>query len=632
MAGPIYGEGFIDLKPALSAGFGPALTSLLGPIGPKIATALASPITQGVALAIGAGIALVDIGGKFDEAFDTIRTRTGSTGDALAGLEADFREVFATVPVSMGPAADAIADLNARLGITGQPLQDLSTQFLNLSRITGTDLRANIAGVTRVFGDWGIATDDQGRSLDALFRSSQQTGISVDSLAGTLVQFGAPLRQLGFTFDQSAALVGKFEAEGVNTELVLGSLRIALGKMARDGEDAQTTFQRVTEEIANAGSASEANALALELFGARAGPDMAAAIREGRFALGDLFDAVSTGTETINGAAADTDDWRESMTLLGNNLKLVIEPVATAVFNGLGTLLGWIAGLISGVRDAIADPSSGLGQAFRTIGTVFAGVWDIVSGVIEVFQEGWDRFGRYIWNAVQIYFGPILGFIEGVINAVRAVINTVLALIRGDWEGVWQGIKDFVVGIFEGLKTAIEIPFNAIKDTLSGILDGIKEAWDTVWGGLASAAETFLNAVVTAVKAPINALLGLLESLINTALRGLQAAIDAADFLAGPFINFPDNVFTPVRLARLHAGALARDEALAVVQAGEVVTPSATATRLFDFLDRLAGADLDPTPRGSAALFDGATFNLYGTPDELADQVGRRVGLEVRFA
>lgn len=39
---------------------------------------------------------------------------------------------------------------------------------------------------------------------------------------------------MGFSLEESAAMLGKWEKEGVNTELVIGSLRIAAGKFAKD--------------------------------------------------------------------------------------------------------------------------------------------------------------------------------------------------------------------------------------------------------------------------------------------------------------------------------------------------------------------------------------------------------------
>jgi phage-related minor tail protein len=222
-------------------------------------------------------------------ALDTIRGGTGATGKALDGLNESFKAVFTTVPTSAAQASTAIADLNNRLGLTGAPLEGLSAQMLNLARITKSDVAPTIAATTRVFVDWGIATDKQSSTLDYLSKVSQSTGVGVNGLSQKVVQFGAPLRQTGFDLQASAALLGKFEKEGVNAELVMGSLRIALTKISKAGiTDASAALKQIVQEIQNVGSTGQANAIAVGYFASKAGPDMAAAICEGRFSIFEL--------------------------------------------------------------------------------------------------------------------------------------------------------------------------------------------------------------------------------------------------------------------------------------------------------------------------------------------------------
>ena len=143
----------------------------------------------------------------------------------------------------------AIAEISTRLGLTGKPLQEMAVQMLNLARTAGTDIGPLIAAATRTFGDWSIATSQQSKALDYLFRTSQTTGIGVQQLMEIVVQFGAPMRALGFTFEQAAAMMGKWEKEGVNTELVIGSLRIAAGNFARDNIPLRDGLNETMEAI-----------------------------------------------------------------------------------------------------------------------------------------------------------------------------------------------------------------------------------------------------------------------------------------------------------------------------------------------------------------------------------------------
>jgi TP901 family phage tail tape measure protein len=432
----------------------------------KVAAVAGAAVVAGVAAG---GVALFKVGEQFDAASDKIRVGTGATGKALDGLEKDFKEVVKNVPTDFESASTAIADLNTRLGLTGKPLQDLSADFVNLSRITETDLTTNISEATRAFGDWGIAGEDAGDALDKLFRASQATGASVDSLARQVVQFGAPLRQLGFGFEESIGLLAKFEKEGVNAELVMGSMRIALGKMAREGEPAVETFKRVTEEIKNAGSASEANALALELFGARAGPDMAAAIREGRFELGNLLDTIESGNETIQAASDDTEDFSEKWLKFKNQVLVGLEPLASKVFGAMGSGLDRVIPLlqsmaawfndrvmpvirsfaafvsehiIPAVRDAAATIAEQFQPALQKIEEAFKRNEPEIRKMLDVVKEMW------VWIANNLI--PVLGqvaafMVAGFANSVSHAIDTVGAMVR---------VVETLVG---WLRTAIDV-------------------------------------------------------------------------------------------------------------------------------------------------------------------------------
>lgn len=236
----------------------------LNDFGKNMSKYVSAPI---MAIGAAAFMAAKDISG----ATKIIRKETGATGEDLKDLTKDFKAVFKDVPADAKTTATALGSINTRTGQTGEALRGLTAQMLKLSKLTGSDITPLVAGVTRVFGDWSISTKNQSAAMDYLWKVSQQTGIGIDALTQKVVQFGAPLRQMGFTFEQAAAMIGKWEKEGVNAELVLGSLRIGLVRFAKAGEDAPKALQEAIVKIKEMGSSAQANAAAVELFGARAG-------------------------------------------------------------------------------------------------------------------------------------------------------------------------------------------------------------------------------------------------------------------------------------------------------------------------------------------------------------------------
>lgn len=527
------GTAFVDIQPKIGAGFQGAIAGKLGPIGKAGGIALG----VGVAAGIGGAVALKNIGDTFDEAMDTIRVGTGATGEALTNLGTNFKAVLTEVPTDAQSAAVAIADLNTRLGATGPELETLAAQQLELARITGTDLGTNIEKTTRLLGDWGVGLDGAEDAIDAVFRASQATGPPVSRLSDLLVQYGAPLRQFNFSMEESAALLGKFEKEGVNTELVMGSLRIALGKIAREGGDPAEALAETVEQIKNAGSAGERNALAIELFGARAGPDMAAAIAEGRFELGELFDQITQGGDSIRDAGADTEDYREKWEKLKNRVFVALEPLATRFLELLGNLfdfvadnagpvievisgaLGGISSLFEGVSTGLQNTNSTVGPVIETIKSAFgflrdvattvfgaittviannrdtiAGIMGSIGGIFtrvaelaKVIFDGlrafWERWGGLIMSIFSGAFSNVISILGGAFKVIEGIFDVVLGILTGDWSRAWNGIKS----IFSGVINAIVGIVRNVARTLTNIwhhLFGNGIIPDMIRGGL----------------------------------------------------------------------------------------------------------------------------------------------------
>lgn len=438
--------------------------SSMSSMGAKLTTGLTLPL-------VGAAAALVGIGMKFDQASDSIRAATGATGTQLESLNKSFKTVLGNVPNSVDQVATAIGDLSVRTGRSGTDLESLATQMLNLSRLTGSEIAPLIQSTTRLFGDWSVATENQAGTLDYLFRTSQATGIGVGQLSDLVVQFGAPLRALGFDFETAAAMMGKWEKEGVNLETVLAGMKMGLKNFAKAGEDPAETLGRVIGAIKNAGSAAKENSIAFQVFGQRAGIDMARAIKEGRLDLDQLVASLRNGKETINRAAADTLSLSDRMQLLGNRVMLAAEPLATLFVGALEKLIiraqpfidmlveigTWFANLPTPIQEgaiAIAGFAAVLGPIEYLVGNVamtisaLIGVFRLlgVGGAIQGTTEALQMFGLASEGAMAVagpiaalaaYAAAFVAFGIEVRNAIKDI-------------GAWQFAKEAAAGVFAG--------------------------------------------------------------------------------------------------------------------------------------------------------------------------------------
>lgn len=498
-----------------------------------------------------------------DQAYDTIQARTGATGDTLKALQVDLDNVFKKVPTDAQTAADVISALNQKLGQTGPSLEADAVKLLNMTKLLGGDAKTNTELFGRAMQDAGLPLDESGVLLDKLFVASQKSGLGVDSLMQKLVQFGAPMRNMGFDLDTSIALFAKWEKEGVNAELVMGSLRIAATKFAKDNIPLNEGLADAITKIKGAKDASEALALASGIFGARAAGDMAAAIREGRFDIEDMTAALASSDGAINKTAASTADWGEKWTIFTNKLTLSLAPI--------GDVLRSVAGQAMDMLNAFLERPE-VQKALEDLGTWIADMakkaeeW--LPKVQKWFANLWKWFEDNQWVVVAVLavigaaivawavtsaiaIAPVIIELLPVIVVILLIAAAAVILYLA-WTQNWGGIQEKTAVVWEWLQPKFQALVTWFQNDLPRAMQGLadwlstnipkaiqtlSEAWNTkflpplrvVW---AFVVDIFLPAFIavyrffaTLFMTGLHTLEALLTKLILPALKDVAKAL-----------------------------------------------------------------------------------------------------------
>lgn len=396
--------------------------------------ALAVGVTAITSATATVGTVALKSANEIDEAMSGIARATGATGGVLDGLKETFKNVASDVSNDFSETSDVIGLVNTRLEITGKSLEEVSEQILDASRLNKESSEGFTEEFTRMVGDWSVSVEDAGLAVDKVYLLAQKTGVSMTRLSRMMVQYGSPLRQLGFNFDQAASLLAKFEKEGVNTELVLGSMRIALGKFAREGvDDTTSALAEVIKKIKEAGSTGEANSIALEIFGARAGADMAAAIREGRFAIDDLVESLGKAQGVIDATSKASETLPETMKRMQNSIKTSLEPVGQVM------------------QDLMSDGMD----------------------VMDVFTE-WERKTDVLKQAMESFLDGVgLGSVN--LDNLRAKLDSIdVENIKAGFKKAGEGVK----ALYTAFKTLVDlIPWQFLIDHAKSITTVIVVGW-----------------------------------------------------------------------------------------------------------------------------------------------------------
>lgn len=485
----------------------------------------------GVAVAasvVGIGGALLKIGDNFDQAYDKIRAGTGAVGPQLDQLKDEFRQVVAEVPTDFGKASDAITVVTQKLGEAGPKASAIAEQFLEVSRITKTDLTANLQAGTDALNAWGTTADQQPAKLDEMFRATQASGISFTDLSSQLADVQPVLKSLGFSMDDSIALLATLKKGGVDVSDVMPALSKSLATAAKEGKPASEVFKDTFDIIKNAPNDTAAASTALSIFGARAGPKLAELIREGKLSYEDLAKTIQGGSDTILGAGKDTQDFGEKWELLKNRVLLALEPIASKVFDGIGKAMDKLGPIITKLANwfnnslmpALARFGSWLSQhqpvliaiavvvggalvaafvswaisagaaAVATIAAVApvlligAAIGTLVAGIIYAYQN-WDLFR----NVVDTVASFLTGVVWPAIQAGTALLISTAQDLWSVMQAVWNGIAtvvQFAWGIIQPIWD------NALRPGISLIVNFVEtlaQVWQAQWQAVAGAVQ-----------------------------------------------------------------------------------------------------------------------------------------------
>src|ERR1041385_8616728 len=152
---------------------------------------------------------------QFEKASISIQRATGATGEQLAALDSSFKTLYTQTSQSADALSESLSQIAIRTGATGAQLEQLTKSALNFAKVTGADLLGSVKENQRVFAAWGITTEQQSLALDVMYAAMQRSGMAADKLSNAMATMGPILRNVGFGFTESVALIAAFDKAGL---------------------------------------------------------------------------------------------------------------------------------------------------------------------------------------------------------------------------------------------------------------------------------------------------------------------------------------------------------------------------------------------------------------------------------
>lgn len=518
---------------------------------------------------VDAGKMTVDAWSEIDEALDTVTTKTGLTGDALAELQEIAKDIATGMPTSFQNAGDAVGELNTQFGLTGEKLKSASELLIKYAEINETDISSSAISAKQAIEAYGLTAEDLGMVLDNVTKAAQDTGQSVDTIVQKAIDGAPQIKGLGLSFEEGAALIGKFEKSGVDSSAALSSLSKAAVIYAKDGKTLTDGLNETVSAIQNSTSETEDLSIASEIFGSKAAPRMVDAIQRGAFSFDDLAEAAKSSSGTVSTTFDETLDpidkltqysnqAKEGMAELGGKLLETVIPALEPLMGMLESSVNWftslnetdqqtivILGLVTTavmmLLGAIAPLVIAIGAIGAPVGIVVAAIVGAIAVITLIIQAimNWGAITEWLqstWDSCAAWLSELW---TNIVTTATTAWSNFTAWLSGLWSSVvstgqslWSSFTSSLSNIFSSLITGAQSLWSSFTSTLSNL-----------WSGLVSTGSNLFNNLSSTISGIFNGILSTASNIWNSIKSTISNAIDGAKNAVSNGVNAIKNLF-----------------------------------------------------------------------------------------
>lgn len=211
-----------------------------------------------------------------------------------------------------------------------------------------------------------------------------------------------------------------------------------------------------------------------------------------------------------------------------NALIAIWDAIKTAAMFVFGYIQQFIMFIFNGIQAFWDKWGATITQAFQNYleilrivwTTVFNAIWGFVQLIFNQIKKFWDNWGGLITAQFKTFLGilqavfkatwaTIQNIVETAIKIISSVISLVLNVLKGNWKGAWEDIKNIGKAAWDFVVKQIKIFGDYITNIFGVVKDNLLDIWD---------------GVVAGIKGSINTLIGMVNGMIDR-FNGIKISI-----------------------------------------------------------------------------------------------------------
>ena len=447
-----------------------------------------------------------DLGDKQEKA----AKKSEGFGKALNGLKG--------ITAGVGKAITAVA-VAASLAVTGMAgmvmkASDAASELVDLSNKTGVSVQ----------------------QLQEMQYVGDQLGVSLDTMGGS---YSRLIRAMNNAREGTGAIAEGFATLGVSVVDSNGNLR-----------NSNTVFQETLTALGKMENETEADAIALQLFG-RSAMELNPLIRAGSDEINRMTDeAYKLGaimpTDAVEGLEAFGDEVASLKASFQGNMGML----AAAVLPGFQTLTGTAKEYMGEFTGILRESGGDIGKAGPEIGTFLAKIFtDLAKGLPGMMNTGL----AIIQSLLNAIIASLPAMLPGMISMLQALIGFIATAAPMLIQAAIPIVTQLVLGIVALLPQLMEAGMEILLSLVDGIGSQlpmlIKTAIEMVISlitGIAQALPDLMAMIATLIPEIIITLIESLPLLIDAAIQLILALIDGLVIALPILIEYTPKIITAI--------------------------------------------------------------------------------------
>lgn len=173
------------------------------------------------------------------------------------------------------------------------------------------------------------------------------------------------------------------------------------------------------------------------------------------------------------------------------------------------------------IQQTVGSFIDGIKERLNSIGIT-------MESVTKTLTKIWDGFCSILAPVFEVAFKQVANVLKTVFDIITGLVDIFIGLFTGNWEQAWNGVKEVFVAVWDSIKETFTGILTFVQELLSGALDWIWNKWNEVWNNVIAFFQSAWESIL-ATMAGVAAQLG-------------QAAQTAVALVISFFQNLPYNL------------------------------------------------------------------------------------------